>query len=362
MPDLVPTNSTGSEPLRTLWLPDLAAGAAGPDWLWHGYLAAGNVTLLTSPWKAGKTTLTAALLSHMAAGGELAGSTVRPGKALVLSEESPALWNARRTRFPFGPHICWVCRPFAGKPTVGQWLGLVEQVAGLQREHGFALLVIDPLAAFLPGRTENDAAAVLAALLPLQQLTAAGLAVLLLHHPRKLAAPDGHWARGSGALMGHADVLIEMQYHSPASADDRRRKLLAWSRHEGTPRRRVIELNAAGTDFTSLGDLEDEEFSRGWPALRLLLEQAAKKLTRAELLEAWPAEETAPAPVTLWRWLERAVAEGALLRDGTGRSNEPYRYWLHGQEAKWGREPWGEAAQQAAEDELRQLMAGWEAK
>jgi RecA-family ATPase len=214
-------------------LNDLAASAAGPDWLWDGYLAAGNVTLLTSPWKAGKTTLTAALLSRMAAGGAMAGSAVRPGKALVLSEEAPALWNARRERFPFGPHICWVCRPFAGKPTAAQWLDLVGQVATLQGEHGFALLVIDPLASFLPGRAENDAAAVLAALLPLQRLTTAGLAVLLLHHPRKQAAADGHWARGSGALMGFVDVLIEMQYFSPASADDRRRKLLPYSRHEG---------------------------------------------------------------------------------------------------------------------------------
>ena len=37
-------------------------GGSGPhsgpmDWLWHGYLAAGQLTLLTSLWKSGKTTL-----------------------------------------------------------------------------------------------------------------------------------------------------------------------------------------------------------------------------------------------------------------------------------------------------------------
>jgi hypothetical protein len=66
--------------------------------------------------------------------------------------------------------------------------------------------------------------------------------------------------------------------------------------------------------------------------------------------------------VTLWRWLERAVAEGTVLRDGNGQSNQPYRYWLRGQEAKWGNAPWSEAAQQAAEDELRQLISGWEGR
>src|SRR6516162_11499627 len=44
---------------------------ATTDWLCHGYLAAGNATLLTSQWKAGKTTLLALLLDRMSKGGEL---------------------------------------------------------------------------------------------------------------------------------------------------------------------------------------------------------------------------------------------------------------------------------------------------
>ena len=36
---------------------DLVPQASVTDWLLHGYLARGNITLLTSQWKAGKTTL-----------------------------------------------------------------------------------------------------------------------------------------------------------------------------------------------------------------------------------------------------------------------------------------------------------------
>jgi hypothetical protein len=39
------------------------------DWLWHGYVATGNITLLTSRWKAGKTTLLSLLLSRRKTGG-----------------------------------------------------------------------------------------------------------------------------------------------------------------------------------------------------------------------------------------------------------------------------------------------------
>src|SRR5450755_3582489 len=37
---------------------------AQPDWLWQGYLRPGAVTLLTSLWKSGKSTLLSVLLSR----------------------------------------------------------------------------------------------------------------------------------------------------------------------------------------------------------------------------------------------------------------------------------------------------------
>src|SRR5947199_360650 len=83
----------------------------------------------------------------------------------------------------------------------------------------------------------------------------AGTAVLILHHPRKQASAAGQWARGSGALSGYVDILLEMHYYATADADDRRRKVLAYSRHDETPRRQVIELDSGGTDWLARGDL-----------------------------------------------------------------------------------------------------------
>ena len=51
-----PSSPSAKFPL--LWLDDLRRQAeAQRTWLWQGYLTPGNVTLLTSQWKAGKTTL-----------------------------------------------------------------------------------------------------------------------------------------------------------------------------------------------------------------------------------------------------------------------------------------------------------------
>ena len=288
--------------LRPLSLEEMrAAAVTRTDWLWHGYLVPGGVTLLTSLWKAGKTTLLAVLLHRMKTGGLLAGAQVAAGKAVVVSEEDQALWGRRSRHLDFGEHVCWLCRPFRARPTPLQWRALIDSLAEQRRQHGFALAVIDPLAAFLPGRDENTAGAMMEALLPLQVLTALGMAVLLLHHPRKQSSAPGQMARGSGALSAHVEVVLEMKTIS-AEPDDRRRRLMGFSRYPETPTDRVIELNAEGTDYVSLGDLAEQEFVRGWPLLRLVLTGAKDKLTRRQVLSDWPPDQERPSDATLWRW------------------------------------------------------------
>jgi len=44
--------------------------------------------------------------------------------------------------------------------------------------------------------------------------------------------------------------------------------------------------------------------------------------------------------------LLRAVASGEVCRDGTGRRNEAYRYWLPQKEEEWKQDPWYEMKEQ----------------
>jgi hypothetical protein len=297
-------------------------------WPWHGYLAGGAVTLLTSRWKTGKTTLLAVLLARMGSGGQLAGLPVTAGRAVVVSEEAPALWAERGRRLGFGPHLGFLCRPFRGKPSAAEWEALLDRLGEEQARNGLDLVVIDPLAGFLPGRDENNAVSVLAALAPLHRLTAAGVAVLLLHHPRK----EDEGPRGSGAMEGFADILIRMAGPAAGAADDRRRRLRAESRFAETPAERRIELTADGTDYVVAADGEAGSFAEGWAVLRLVLEEARRTLTRREVRDEWPEDYPKPGLTILWRWLERAVADGLVLR--SGRRREPFRYWLPGREAE----------------------------
>jgi hypothetical protein len=86
-------------------------GSPSTSWLWQGYLGPGKVTLLTSQWKSGKTTLVSLLLARMQQGGQLAGLPVAAGKAFVISEESQADWRPRFGRLGVLDNVDLLCRP-----------------------------------------------------------------------------------------------------------------------------------------------------------------------------------------------------------------------------------------------------------
>jgi hypothetical protein len=62
--------------------------------------------------------------------------------------------------------------------------------------------------------------------------------------------------------------------------------------------------------------------------LRLVLEDAAGKLTRPQILEAWPPDFLRLSDSTLYRRLERATVVGRICQSGSGRHGDPFRYWL----------------------------------
>jgi hypothetical protein len=318
---------------------NLSAASGTPrPWLWQGYLAPGAVTFLTGQWKAGKTTLASVLLARLKAGGDLAGQPLAPGRAVVVSEESLEHWQRRSRYLDFGDHVGWYCEPFPGRPRPDEWRACVEGIAALHARCDFALVMIDALAAFFPGRAENNAGCMLEALAPLRQLTRRGLSVLVLHHPSKGDPPLGQLARGSGALSAAADILLEMRFYPSAEEDDRRRWLQALSRFPETPRQKVIELTADGTDYVCRGTFHEEEFAARWEILRTILAEAPSRYTRLEILGRWTGAKP-PDKASLTRWLERAVVQGLLRKDGRCQKSHPYRYWLPEREEAWRRDP-----------------------
>jgi hypothetical protein len=297
-----------------------------PRWLWHGLLAPGKLTLLTSLWKSGKTTLLAHLLARRRHGGDFLGQAVRPGVSVVVSEEPADLWPERGRRHQLGEEVGVVTRPFAGRPSFAQLEQLNAELIALKAERGLDLVVFDSLAMFLPASNENSAGVMVNALTPFLTLAEAGLAVGLWHHPSKGEPPLGQAARGSGALLASVDIFLEMR-HPGGNPFTRRRKLSAWSRYQETPRQMLIELSPDGLSYQRLAD-SSEDGHTSWDTVAGVLARAEGPLTQQQIREAWPAGMARPHEATLWRWLDRAVELNLVERTGSGTKSEPYRYGL----------------------------------
>jgi hypothetical protein len=303
-----------------------------PEWIWEGYLARGNITLLTSRWKAGKTTLVAGLLRSLGTGGAFLGSNCTAASAIVVSEELPAHWSSRQRAIPIGSHTRLVSRPFYSRPTPEEWDELVRR-AEAERERGaLDVLVIDPLAPFLPGRSDSDPAALLDMINPLRRLAGTGVAVLILHHPRKRDSEEGCRARGSGALLGLVDVILEVDRPGTLPGDANRRKLVAVSRLPLKTPSLFFEWSPGTADFHVVPDLHAIRFQENWQKVESILAGRAKAATHKELLADWPADQPRPSERQLYEWLSRAVVENRVVRSGEGTRYQPYRFRLKGQE------------------------------
>jgi hypothetical protein len=311
-------------PTPDSWLPvpisELDTGTTtATEWIWDGYAAKGHVTDFYGFWKSGKSTLVAALLQRLADGGELAGRGVRPGKALVISEEPRTKWIERREALGLADHVHIVSRPFPKRPNHAEWHAFTAYIAKLVAENGYDLVVFDSLPNLWPVRDENDASETVTALLPLQTIATAGCAVLFLRHPRKSDGLEATAGRGSGAIAGFADFIIEMRRYVPGDLQDTRRVLTVYSRYDCFET--VIRWNGDG-EYEALGS--PAAYSAEAQRERLLQALAEQEgATTADLAKAVDLPYA-----TASKRLDELQAAGRVTRVGGGKKGDPYRWFL----------------------------------
>ncbi|XVJ59539.1 MAG: AAA family ATPase [Tepidisphaera sp.] len=296
--------------------------AVEPEWLWSGYLARGGITLLTGLWKAGKTTLMGYLLRDLYLGSGLASARLE-GPTLYVSEEPSGLWSARRDKLGLNPKIHFVKRATFTRPTLVDWYRFVSQLVEDVRRLGAAFVVFDTLSSIWPVANENDAGEVMAAVTPLRELSEAGAAVLLIHHPKKGDGAEATASRGSGALTGFVDVILELRRSDPANESDRRRKLKAYGRYESIPPECVLELGDDG--YHVLGDAPAVRQADILDHIYRLLPASPPGLTVEEVKVAW-SSGVPPGATLLRELLERGYEEYRWSRTGSGNRGSPLRY------------------------------------
>jgi hypothetical protein len=279
-----------------------------PAWLWSGYLAPGSLTLIAGAPKVGKSTLVFALLSAIERGEPFLGRATRAGGAVLLSEERQDGLAEKTRRFALGAAMHALPR-HEGRQT--PWVDQIAGAVAYAKREGLSLLVVDTFAelAGLQGDDENDAGAVLEALRPLHEAADAGLAVLIVTHQRKSGGSHGAAVRGSNALTGAVDVIVELERGKGSV-----RWLKASSRFNATPSRLVLSLD--GDTYVVEARRADEERKALLDAVTALGDS-----TGGQLVEATGLPKTA-----VYRLLKVLHDAEEIYPSGQGRKGDP-RLW-----------------------------------
>ena len=289
-----------------------------PPWVWNGYIARGAVTVLAGKPKAGKSTLGLALANAVADGRtSFLGHDIDPGPVVYTSEEGAATLAhklgtgdlrlvTRETAWP--------------KPT---WPELIAAAVAEAQRVDAALIVIDTFAfwAALGSDAEKDAGSVQAAMEMLVEAARNEIAVLLVVHSRKAGGEDGEAIRGSSALAGAADIIIELERVADGPA--RQRKVLALSRYPTTPGALVLEHDVNQGEWRLIGEGADRDDARAISDRAALMDALSVEegLTRAEL------EELLETPQRQWhRTLDQLIDTGHVEKSGAGKKGDPHRF------------------------------------
>ncbi len=244
---------------------------------------------------------------------------------LIVTEEAAGLWGGRCDKLGIGDHAEFIVRPFKGRSTQRQWQDLVNHITELVRERNYAVVAFDTFAALCPVRDENDAAQMLQTMTPLLSIAEAGAAVLLIHHQRKGDAEQGQAVRGSSALTGFADIIMELGPYDAARRADNRRILKTCSRFDETPGEVIIELTDDGYRFCGDKAGVKQEGRRNF--IKSILPDGEPGRTADEVLEAWPVDKPKPGRRTLDEDLRAGAEEGRWVRSGKGVKGDPGRYF-----------------------------------
>lgn len=303
----------------------LSGEVAEVDWFWQGCIARRHVTLFSALMKAGKTTLVGHLLRALQEGREFCDRRTQRCRTLVVSEESKAIWRERRDALGLDDSLAVLCRPFICKPTFADWSDFLSHVCRCAGEFRADLVAFDTLAAFAPWRCENDSAEVMATLTPLNQLSEAGHGVLLFHHHGKADQSEGRAARGSTALAGAVDVLLEMRRFKPDDSSDRRRVLSGLGRFDEIPEEIVLELAADGSGYTACGDRKAVAARELREVIMGALPSDPPGLTAADVHGAISGDER-PKRGDVGKALTAGIGRD-WLATGSGKKGDPYRFW-----------------------------------
>lgn len=280
-------------------------------WLSPGRIAAGKITLLDGDPGLGKSTLLCEFAARITRGEPLPGGEPRPPGYVVLMSAEDDLYDTVRPRIDAAggnPRRVLAFANQASSAAIARPLALPDDIDLLEQliaGSKAALLVIDPLFAFLSARhSANSEQSVRRALVALRGLAeSTGVAIVAVRHLNKSGSANPLY-RGGGSIgvIGSARCALLLS----ADPDDPRRRILAATKGNlgSVPPSLAFRLVPVPAIGVARVEWEGETH---WSAADLLQETAL-------------GPEARSAAAAAREWLRAALADGPrpsrdLLRD-----------------------------------------------
>lgn len=296
----------------------------GTAWVAVGYFALGAITELDGKVKAaGKTTFLLDFIACILDGSPFLGQPTMACKVIYVTEQAPGPFREALERAGLlgrGDELRLVFRREIGDVP---WPELVATIAADALRDGYAVIVFDTLAKLAGIREENDSGETARAMSPLQDGGHDGLCVIVARHDRKSGGDVGESGRGSSAISGDVDVILQLR-RPEGNQPSTRRVIETLSRYSETPEKVVIDLTDEG--YVLLGDSEAVALADG---LRIVSAHLGGEF---EQKESWTVDELVSATALTRATVQRALGElrhrGDVQESGRGVKGDPHRYSL----------------------------------
>lgn len=293
-------------------LSDIASKAV--DWLWRPWLAKGKVSMIAGNPGLGKSQATLGIAAAVSTGGTLPdGTRCDPGRVIIVSAEDDPADTVRPRLEAAGANleniyvIDAVNDGYLQDGTRAQrGFNLAEDLSKLAKMTedvgDVALIIFDPITAYLGSTDSHKNAEVRAMLAPLSKVAEqCGAAVVCVSHLNKAGGSDALMrVTGSLAFVAAARAAYLV---TKDPADDDRRLFLPLK-------------NNLGTDQTGLAFRVESAKITGAAGLietsRVVWEAGAVTMTAAEALRASSGDDERTAVSDATDWLADLLGDGAL--------------------------------------------------
>lgn len=205
------------------------------------------------------------------------------------------------------------------------WPERVGKAVTFAVENKAGLLLIDTFSQWsdIQGEQENQAGSMQEALKPLALATSAGISVILIRHTKKSGGSLATSARGSSAITGSVDVILEIKAGTTANE----RVLHSEGRlSDRFPKELLVELREGGYAVAGEDPMATRKRFNDLKVLGVLTEP----LTVESILERLRQAGSGIKRTSLFASLQRLAVSRSISVSGKGVKGDPTVY------AKWG--------------------------